>query len=260
MSTATKLPNIDGLLFEHIQAIRPEHVTSNAEPHAYASEALGCDRKLGFRLLNVPQSNPIEGGSHFTFWLGDTIHDIVQATVLKNYPAAVKEVPWSLGAVSGRADATYRTPGGLVVAEFKSMAPYSFDLAIGLKKGQEGPRPEHVLQAAMSAVVLEADFLHIVYINKSAPGKSNPVAEWRIKADKEAALFEIQRLTGLVEEATSGILADRVYGEEIIKDPAKTNFPCGYCSWQKACADLPKGRLLKTGDTWKEITEDDVPF
>src|SRR5690242_12699905 len=97
--SAAKLPPVDECLFEHVDSLREPHVSQHDHPHAYASEALGCDRKIGFRLLDTPKSNPVDGSSKVTFWVGDAIHDLVQQAILKRYPDAKAEVQWSLGKV-----------------------------------------------------------------------------------------------------------------------------------------------------------------
>lgn len=239
--TAAKLPPVDECLFEHVESLRPPHVSQHDHPHAYASEALGCDRKIGLRLLDVPKSNPVDGSSKVTFWMGDTIHDLVQQAILKRYPEAKAEVSWSLGKVTGRADMTYQSlrDGKLVICEIKSVAPYSFDLATGKKKGEEGPRSEHVMQANLSALALGAHFLHIVYVNKSASGKQNPVAEWRRNADPDAASVELKRLERLVDLAERKEIPARMWGGSLIDDPTTIAFPCSYCEWQDACAGIP---------------------
>lgn len=237
----TKLPPVDEALFGLVAQKKAPHVSQTTEPHAYASEALGCERKIAFRVMEWPKSNPVDGPAQVTFWIGDAIHDLVQEALLAAYPEAKAEVSWSLGPVTGRADMTYRSvrDGKLVVCEIKSVAPYSFDLATGLKKGDAGVRAEHAMQADISALALEADYKHIVYVNKSASGGQNPIWESRGLADHEAARAEVARLTSIVRKAEAGDLPVRKWGGAVIDDPAKVKFPCGYCEWRDACAGIP---------------------
>jgi len=252
------LPKIEDLVFKHLESLRAaeERAPSLLEgiPHANASSAGNCARLIGYRIAKAAESNPITGDSLFNFSMGDHVHDQIQAAFCAVIPECQIEVNGKIeDFITVRADLLYKTEEGkLVCGEIKSVSDFAYKLATGVKlksngqwnkKGQtgEGPKREYVLQNGISARALGADYLHVIYARKTA-AKSEPIfAEFRFKIkdldDKIDA--EIARLKWIVDSIKKGILPAREYEDEIIENPAKKNYPCGYCSYLETCSQMP---------------------
>ena len=253
------LPSVQSILFQHLIA---QNEARERQPsllpglHANASSAGGCARAIGFKVLSIPASNPMTGDSLFNFHVGNAIHDIIQKAVITAHPDAEAEVSGVYeDFITVRADLKYPAEDGMiVVGEIKSISDFGFEKATGLslksngrwKKKEiepEGPKPEHLLQTLISAKALQAAYVAIIYIRKTA-AKDEPVAyEWRFVASafEDRLYAEIERLRSIVDLAKQGRLADREYNGEILQNPDKVRFPCGYCSYLNICLGLGSG-------------------
>lgn len=226
--------------------------------HANASSAGACARQIAFRVSGVAPSNPITSDALFNFSAGNAIHDKIQAAILAKIPEAEKEVNGVIeDFITCRADLRYPAEDSKIVCcEIKSVSDFAFKLATGAKlksNGQwnkkdqqaEGPKPEHILQVGISAKSLEADYLSIVYTRKTA-AKGEPIMrEWRYSLAEvwDAVQSEIERLKTIVGLIKAHVLPDREYRGEIITNPSKVKWPCGYCQFKEACVQLGEGEV-----------------
>jgi hypothetical protein len=218
---------------------QPPHKSRKEEPHAYASEALGCARAIGFRLLRVPESSGFGTSTLINFYIGRILHQVIGEIIVARNPTTELEVNWDLGECTGRADAVYKDAEGLVIGEFKTMSNASFVRALKYHK----PSDAHMMQASLGALAIGTDRVHIIYVSKGAPSNQQTLLEWLIKADLGAAEFELERMKGIVSRAKQGILPDRTgpFGEEYA--PAFTKWPCQYCSHRTLCDQLGPGDI-----------------
>jgi len=258
------LPKIQDILFEHLVAERDQRERAPSlladQLHANASSAGGCARAIGFRVLGVEASSPMTGDSLFNFYVGDAIHDKIQAAMLAKIPDAEKEVNGVIeDFITCRADLKYPSDDSKsVCCEIKSTSDFGFKLATGdrlksngrwNKKDQkaEGPKPEHVLQVGISAKSINCDYLCIVYARKTATKDERIIAEWRFKVSdfEEEIQREIARLKAIVTLAREGKIPEREYCGAIIRDPLKevpySKWPCGYCSFIETCVAIGEG-------------------
>lgn len=204
------------------------------DPHAFASEAGSCLRAIGYRLSGPASRDQGQFSTQtlIAFRVGRIIHEAVEQAIIRTRLNAQVEVSWDRGLVSGRADATYYTEGGnKVVVEIKTMSPTSFNRAVS--DGQ--PTRENSLQAALSAVVLQAQYQHLIYLNKAARPGDNPVAEWFYKTERQDALVEFNRLEQAVRLVGAGFLPPRETWSGEVEDPGSSNWPCRYCAFRDAC-------------------------
>jgi len=255
------LPRVEEILFEHLIA---ERETRERAPsllpdtlHANASSAGGCARAVGLRMAKL-EGEPVSADALFNFYIGDAIHDKIQAAMLAKIPKAEKEVNGVIeDFITCRADLKYPAEDSKsVCCEIKSTSDFGFKLATGAKlksNGQwnkkdqkaEGPKREHILQVGISAKSIDADYLAIVYARKTAAKDEPIIHEWRFKVeDFEGAIQdEIARLKHIVELVRGGRIPDREYQGGVIDNPKTVRFPCGYCQYLKPCLTLGAGEV-----------------
>lgn len=256
------LPKIQDILFDHLIAEREarEIIPSllGDRLHANASSAGGCTRAIGLKVLGIRPTEPITGDSLFNFYIGDAIHDKIQAAMLAKIPDAEKEVSGVIeDFITCRADLKYPAEDSKIICcEIKSSSDFGFKLATGAKlksnaqwnkKDQkpEGPKREHILQVGISAKSMNADYLCIVYARKTA-AKDEPILwEWRFKVEDfdSEIQAEIERLKQIVILARAGKIPDREYQGEILQNIEKIRWPCGYCNYLTLCQSLDAGEI-----------------
>lgn len=254
------LESIEQIVFDHLagrekpsrESMLPEGVL-----HASASSAGTCARAIGLRVANLAPTDPPEADSLFNFYVGDAIHDVVQRAIVNKWPDSTTETGGLIeDFLVGHSDVLYLADDGeKVVCEIKSTADFGFELATGIAlksngrwksktpKPAEGPKREHKLQAGIYALMHGAKYVAIVYVRKTAAKDEPVIFEWRFTTEelKPAAEMEILRLKGIVEMVRGGRVPDREFNGEIITNPNSVRFPCGYCSYKKACLELGAG-------------------
>lgn len=255
------LPKVQDIVIESLVAKRDqregrESVLSGL--HARVSSAGKCARAIGLSISGLEASDPIAPETLMNFAIGDFVHDMVQSAIVSKWPDAQLETVGTIGDfLEGHSDVLYCAEDGLrVVLEIKSIADFGFKLATGArlksngqwnKKDQEaeGPKREHLLQAAIYAVMHEAKYVAIVYVRKTA-AKDEPITwEWRYPlADiYDAAQDEIERLKEIVCHVKDSLMPDREFEGEIIDPLTVKRWPCGYCDYKSACIKLGPGTV-----------------
>jgi len=226
-----------------------EHPSGNSDTRAHASESGKCARAVWYRTQQMPPSDPHPLTTLLSFTIGSHLHLAVQAALADLYPDTQLEVAWTLGQVSGHADALYGGPRGhQIVAEIKTAGPFAW-------KYMSSPKREHVLQASVNALALEAisihiiylniaaksgddpirEFLlsiHIIYLNIAAKSGDDPIREFLLPVDRATALEEFNRLARI---AAAPELVEPEYEGRVVH-PDYDKFPCGWCGWRARCA------------------------
>jgi len=222
---------------------REPHVSTVDHPHAFASEAQKCSRQIAFRLLEVAGATEFSTTTLLAFDIGNRVHAHVQAAFRQVYPDFKDEIAWVLEPeqkVSGRADGLYTDDEGRkVVVEIKSMNPMAWAQAAR----RDMPHYEHALQAHLSAYVLGAQVIHLVYVNKAGKQDDSPVLEWVAEADLAMAEIELARLQQVVDLAETGVAPERWYDGDVIERPESKKWPCAYCAWREQCVQLGGGEV-----------------
>ena len=256
------LITVEQILHEHLLAERDaraiRHDPLPGVIHAGASSAGACARAVAFRAAGISATNPPTADSLVNFHIGDAVHDVVQRAIISRWPNAATEVSGTLGDfLSGHADVVYfAEDGGKVVCEIKSVSDFAFELATGIElrsngrwrrkdSTAEGPKTEHLLQALIYARMLAAQYVAIVYVRKTA-AKDEPILhEWRFTAAEydSAVDAEVTRLRDVITLLRAGRLPDREYNGEILKNPLKIKFPCGYCNYLSGCVEAGPGEV-----------------
>lgn len=253
-----------------------------ARPHArfHLSSAGGCARSIALSALRVESSDPMDlSGIHNTR-LGSILHELWQGALAERYPDAQIEFRSVIldGDGSGYADAVVTMPDGtVIVIEFKSIGGFGFKMAIGERGTAQGPKHEHVLQAALNAKAIGADQIVIAYLAKEAVSVNVAkkkgfteagrfCAEWSMDSDEfePLAAAEEARITGILTLLDEGTLPARkipspeIPSGAVIVDPGAgrwelrgandtlldtgTHFLCAYCRYQTLCTPMPSGR------------------
>lgn len=245
------------------------------------SDAGNCARAIAYAALDIPASDPMDLSGYWNTGLGKIIHQLLQSVIQDRYPGAQVEVKVrSVGADgSGHIDVVLTMPDGTVVSiEIKSIGGFAFKMAVGERGAAQGPKQDHILQAALNAAAVDADEAVIVYLSKEAISVNVAkrkgfdelgrfTAEWTLTRDQYLPLAqaEAERVTGILGLLDEGTLPRRVFpadelptGHEI-QDPATgrwevrgeegdvldtgTFWACGYCRWQTVCGHVGPGRL-----------------
>lgn len=249
------------VLLGYLEAEREQRDGSYVDPlpavlHSRASSAGGCSRAIGFAVAKVPPTELPTLDSLVNFRVGDAVHDLVQAAVLRANPDAQKEVPVVIDDyMTGHVDVL--TPDEVI--EIKSQSEFGFEAATKgrlqyvegkerrVRGEPEGPKFEHVLQAGIYAHATGRKRMRIVYVRKTATKGEPTVAEWTVALDDviEDVTYELMRHAGIVISVRSGALPNRSLVGEDAPDPdaIKPHWRCTYCSHLSLCRRLGPGTV-----------------
>jgi hypothetical protein len=230
-----------------------ESITEPFEPThpgaVWASEVRNCARMIGFRLADVPRTEPFQFHSTFTFRMGNLIHLDVQKALELEYGDDVRfEVDWETGGISGRADVVTADE----VMEIKSINAFSFKAAVYGSKHvpPAGPKPEPKLQALLSAFVLKKHRARVIFVTKGATLREPiTIADWTYDLNPENVELvaeEMGRMRGIRDVVAAGELPKPVHDGKVIGNPTSHGYPCSYCGWQSVCQPTPRGRIKLT--------------
>lgn len=161
-----------------------------------ASWAGGCTHDLAQKLAGLPPTNPPTFADSWNMWLGVLIHEAMQKVVAKAFPDAQAEVKCELD-VDGSAHIDIELTdhdGRLTVVEMKSIGGFGFKMqATSFKGAPEGPKNGHVLQAALSAKVRNADRLVVIYLAKELISKNQASSMNLSELGRFVAQFSMER-------------------------------------------------------------------
>ena len=249
------------------------------------SDAGKCARAIACTAAGIPKSDPMDLTGVWNVSLGTIIHEAWQEALAERFTAdgpAEIEIEPKVGHpdldASGHLDAIIRTGGRTIVYELKTIGGFGFKAAIGKMgrgKPAEGPKAEHLMQAALNGLAADADEIVIGYLAKEClsvnmakdlPEVARFAAEWTYQRDEYEPIANAEkvRLGGILTLLDGGELAARKFppgtlppGAEIV-DPTQgrwevrdqdqvvdtgTWWACGYCSHRTLCATLPAGRI-----------------
>lgn len=265
----------------HLQAGPKPRATQRARFRH--SDAGKCARAIAYAALNLPDSDPMDLTGVWNTRLGTLVHDAWQAALQAELGDAVtvEEVVTSLdGDGAGHIDAVIRTDAKVVAYELKTIGGFGFKGAIGAaRKGTpaEGPKHEHVVQAALNGAAIDADEVVIGYLGKETLSVNAArthgrdvlgrfVAEWTLTRDdyEPVAAAEHARVAGILRLLDDGQLPARKIpspdlprGAVIVDAKAGrweqrntddqivdtgSYWGCGYCRYQTMCTGTPADR------------------
>lgn len=229
-----------------------------------ASSVGSCIRKQIYDGLQLPAStvnydNAANG--LVAREIGNTLHHQIQCALQQSelFKDFIAEVPVSLPEYmrSGHTDGIYTDNNSQrVVIEIKTMRNYGFRMA-----RRDGPKEEHLLQAAAYAMGLEYNFIHIIYVCTDAtPGKwkdsarAGDMVEWIIDIDDvvEQSGATLRQITNFVmsEEALqagTSLATDEIpEGLRALWNDEELPWECNYCSHRSLCE-------IAMGDSVSEI-------
>jgi len=244
------------------------------------SDAGKCARAIAYTAAGIAKSDPMDLTGVWNVSLGTMIHEHWQAALVERFPGA--EIEPKVGHddldASGHLDAIIRTADRTICYELKTIGGFGFKAAVGKMgrgKPAEGPKVEHLMQAALNGLACDADEVVIGYLAKECisinqgrdlPDLARFAAEWTFTREEyePIAHAEKARLNGILALLDQGELAARKFpggllppGAEIT-DPttgryevhdgeALTDFgtwwACGYCSFRTVCATTDPGRI-----------------
>lgn len=240
------------------------------------SDAGKCARAIAYAALDLPASNPMDLSGTWNTNLGTIVHEAWQEALAARYPDADIEPKVRTDAGSGHIDAVVDTDDKRIAVELKTIGGFAYKLAVGERGAAQGPKHEHIVQAALNALAVDADEAVIAYLSKEAisvdAAKRKGIgelgrfcAEWTFDRDAymPVALAEIARVQGILNLLDEGQLPARKIPDlptgAVVTDPASgqwrvtdddgrildagTFWMCGYCRFQDTCARTPEGRV-----------------
>ena len=248
-----------------------------------------CSRQLQYYINGEPVTNPPDAADAWRMGLGTMVHTAIQeyfeASMVNgvfdcNYYEVEMETKTSIPEISGSGHVDMfftlfdkdSKPYRKVVVEIKTLNGFGFKVAAtGFKGPAEGPRRDHIKQAALSAYALDADDVIMCYVSMenvspSIAGKycddaefgrftaqwTYSKAEWMPLAETEIArvgnvLSQIDHPSGGLVEPTiendNGLLVSitdpatgrwELMHEDSLIDSGRA-WQCGYCRYRDRC-------------------------
>lgn len=249
-------------IHDWLRATEGKELKTAAGSRCRGSQAGRCSREIAFDVLGLERNVLIPPNVLMAFSVGHKYHEVIQ-TIAVEYLGAEVEVTadWQPDHdLSCHADMVYTLEdrGGVrVVGEIKSMSGYGFALATGAKFSDDGPGPkmDHVIQAALSALApnVQAQLIHMIYVDKDKHG----IAEWLIDVDqpfvqwggspRDLVMQELERFGGILGRIDDGKIPARwIPGHGRVDNPPNRNskgdpWNCRYCAFQPTCELLDTG-------------------
>jgi CRISPR/Cas system-associated exonuclease Cas4 (RecB family) len=248
-------------------------------PYRASYTAFRCDRQLYYAMIGMERAEPNIADS-YRMSLGTLVHTGLEDAIKASFPNAEFEVAVDLTPIgvpgSAHADiVTYldQTERKVdAVVEVKTVNGFGFkSMATDFKGPAQGPRSGHVLQAALSAMALDADRVVIAYLSmenlsptmkrytQSEIGRF--AAEWHYTREEYTALAKreiarIQRVTNWLDIpdliAPTTLHDDEVPAGAYVQDPGRGMWVntdgagaitdtgrvwfCDYCDWREVCS------------------------
>lgn len=266
-----------------VEEWRSEHDDDKARAHTDArfrhSDAGKCARAVAYAALDIPRE-PMDLSGVWNVGLGSRVHEWWQEAVLRRWPdAEIETKVRTVGAAgAGHIDAVVRDDGKTTAVELKTIGGFGYKMAVGDRGAAQGPKEDHILQAALNAAAVDADEAVIVYLSKEAisvaaakrKGFSDLgrfAAEWTLTREQYEPLAraEAERVSGILDLLDDGTLPLRRFptaelpkGHEV-QDASTgrwevrgaegeildfgTYWACGYCAYQQVCAEVGPGRV-----------------
>lgn len=258
-----------------------EHMRAKANPelpYRASYTAFRCDRQLHYAMQGMDRPNPNIADA-YRMSLGTLVHAGLEDAIKATFPNAEfeKQVDLTPIGVPGSAHADIVTyldqtkPKVDAVVEVKTVNGFGFkSMATDFKGPASGPRSGHVLQAALSALALDADRVIIAYLSMENLSPSMKrytqsdigrfAAEWHYGRDEYEALARkeierIQRVTRWLDIpeliAPTTLHDDEVPTGAYVQDPQRGMWVntdgagnitdtgrvwfCDYCDWRDVC-------------------------
>lgn len=278
--------------FVQLLVERWAETADNDKPRAFDdtrfrhSDAGKCARAVAYAALDLPSTNPMDLSGTWNTRLGTLIHEAWQEALAAKYPNADIEPKVRIGQGSGHIDATVHEDDKTTVVELKTIGGFAFKMAVGERGAAQGPKSEHIIQAALNGAAVDADEVVIAYLSKEAISVNVAqrkgfdeigrfCAEWTFTREQYEPIAneEIKRVTGILDLLDEGTLPKRtIPGGELppgheITDPRTgqwrverngqvtdvgTWWACGYCRFQDLCVKTSPGRIPVSTVTVRE--------
>lgn len=234
------------LIDEQKEPYKPTYPTI---PHANASDAQDCFRKVSLKLFKIKRTNNIST-STITLHIGNVIDKLAKEAILKTYKVSETDVYFFNGFLSGKADAIIEENGERVVVEIKSCNAKTYKFV----KKNNAPNTSNYFQATITANHFKIKKVKIIYVCKEYIEEDNGILVFDLPVDEFETKFEVQKFERIVDMQRKGIVAERFYNGEVITDPSKVKFPCSYCPYYNLCLRL-KDDKIHIGEVLKEQYE-----
>jgi hypothetical protein len=233
-----------------------------------ASDSLVCARRLGFRLFGTPP-DIVDDWSPEARAKGQAVDRLVKDVLVRRHSARadvhfdfLPDVP-----LEGIGDAIYPLDEGLVAVEVKSTTTKKLMGVLGnWRSTPAGPEASWVCQAALLALAVGAELVHIIVVASDDNDNRHPPAEWVIGLDddlvhlpiagtgpegvtaetaRRLATRELRRQHNILNVVTAGTLPRREipgYGL-VLYPPSRSQegadpWTCRFCPYQPSCSAL----------------------
>src|SRR4051812_45775170 len=123
------LPRVQDVLFDYLASARDREQASPSKGLTVRASSAGkCARGIAFQISGLGQTNPPGVDSLVNFYIGDSVHDVVQSAILSKWPNAVKEISGNIDNwLTGHADVKYQAEDSKdVICEIKTVSDFAF--------------------------------------------------------------------------------------------------------------------------------------
>ena len=265
-----------------VQAWADTDIPDGEKPHAIEgtsfrlSWAGKCARDLGYWMMGLTPSNPLDLADYWRMGLGTMVHEHLQSMFTTAFPGASIEHKVDLRELDEPVDGSghidiyiakqaVHAPADPIplrerstVIEVKTMNGFGFKRAIGARGPAEGPRSNALRQGALEAYAVDADELVILYLAlellspdefKRFGGVHEAqkfLAEWTYTREQyqPIAKTELRRVAAIQELVDKGVLPPRSIPDlppkSRITDPARGD-------WQLLDE---AGQIVNMGNYW----------
>jgi hypothetical protein len=226
------------------------------------SDAGSCLRKRAFSALKMEETEAIGASTLLAFEIGNSIHDSIQEAFMADFgfecevETAIDLTPHGVS-LSGHTDGIITMPDGTkIILEIKTMSGFAAKLHFN-----GDPKREHVAQAGMYALGVNADAILLVYVAKEgdfrAGIKPGMVQQWYFEMDQEALPYETVREIATAELDRFKMVEDALYAKVfpaalvpndagdlvLVDDPPDYGskgkpWNCAYCQHNSLCRSL----------------------
>ena len=227
-----------------------------------SSMAMKCERAVALDVAGVPGTAELGTTTLIAFRVGTSMHEFCQEAMAHAFPDLEAEALVDLRPmgfeVSGAADWLF-THGEIngrprrLVGELKTMGAFAFKLS----RNEDAPKIEHIAQAAMYAIGLEADGVQMCYISKESGSwkdniKPGQILEWIYEMDDivhgqsvyDIGMTELMRLQGIWELIQDGTVPPRhIPGHGFVDSVPRVGssdkpWNCRYCDHNEVCSTM----------------------
>ena len=201
------------------------------QQNPYVSDAGKCQRALAYKLMAIPESDPMTLDSLINIMTGEALEEWFATVLAAAIGGTVRQQRVDLKRagsdipVTGKKDFFIDHPeyGTIEVKSINSRA-----MGFMLRSGDEG-KADHRRQLNLYLYANGEAQGWLVYIVKDAVKGEPPIHAFRVACDVDLAENDVLELTRTAERVRADMIPSRPEGT------TRTTYPCSYCNFKSFC-------------------------